>query len=143
MRWQALFAMPLLAGCTVGPNYKTPDVATPDSFAAENAPLSAPSADQADLTRWWTRFNDPELNSLIERALAENLDLKTAASRVREAREQEVIAGAAGLPSVSASGNGVRLHSGRNILSQLGGNSPLIRRRPIRRYGYDPLFPGL
>jgi NodT family efflux transporter outer membrane factor (OMF) lipoprotein len=61
------------------------------------------------------------LDSLVARALNANLDLKSAASRVREARQQEIVAGAAGLPNVSASGNALRLHSGRNILSQLGG----------------------
>ena len=68
-------------------------------------------------------FHDAELESLIARALAANLDLKTAASRVREARAQEIIAGAAGLPSVSAMADPAHLHTGRNILSQLGGGN--------------------
>ena len=121
MRARLLLFMPLLAGCAVGPNYSKPDIKTPASFTLEAGPLSVPQAAQADLTEWWTQFHDAELNSLISRALAANLDLQSAASRVRAAREQEIIAGAAGEPSLSASGNAAHLHSGRNFLSQLGG----------------------
>jgi outer membrane protein, multidrug efflux system len=111
----------LLAACSVGPDYSKPDIKTPEAFAAEIAPLSVPEANEADLAQWWTAFHDPELDSLVSRVLAANLDLQSAASRVREARQQEIIAGAAGAPTVSASGDAVRLHSGRDILSQLGG----------------------
>jgi outer membrane protein, multidrug efflux system len=121
MRKRLIILLPLLAGCTVGPDYRKPDIATPDSFAGENAPLSVAAASQADMTRWWTLFHDPELESLIARALDANLDLQAAASRVREARQQEIIANAAGEPSLSASGNALDLHSGRNFLSQLTG----------------------
>lgn len=123
MRARLVMVLPLLAGCTLGPDYKAPDVAVPAGFSAEDTPLSVPQAGEADLTAWWSDFHDAELESLIGRALAANLDLKTAASRVREAREQEIIAGAAGLPTVSAMGDAARLHSGRNIFSQLGGGS--------------------
>ena len=122
MRPQLVLLLPLLAGCAVGPNYSKPDIATPDAFAAQNAPLSVPEASQADLSQWWTAFHDAELESLIARALSANLDLQTAASRVREAREQEIIAGAAGTPNISAAGNVDHLHSGRNFLSQFSGN---------------------
>ncbi len=116
-----LLTAPLLVGCAVGPNYSKPDMKTPDSFAAETTPLSVPQATEADLTAWWTQFNDAELANLVSRALAANLDLQSAASRVREARQQEIIAGAAGAPNISAIGNAAHLHSGRNFLAQLGG----------------------
>src|SRR5579884_3016214 len=90
----------LVAGCTIGPNYKPPEMAAPPSFEAPTqlaAPLSQPVAESVDLSAWWQQFHDVELESLITRALAQNPDLLTAASRVREAREQELIAGAAGL----------------------------------------------
>jgi outer membrane protein TolC len=51
------YLLPLLAGCTVGPDYLKPDIAVPDSFAAQNAPLSLPVAGEADITRWWTQFH--------------------------------------------------------------------------------------
>jgi NodT family efflux transporter outer membrane factor (OMF) lipoprotein len=120
-----LFLAPLLlSACTeVGPDYHQPDMATPGAFAAQAGPLSVPAATEDDLTRWWSLYHDTELESLIGRALSANLDIKTAASRVRESREQEIIAEAAASPSVSATADGARVHSGRNLLSQFGGAS--------------------
>jgi multidrug efflux system outer membrane protein len=114
----------LLSACTeVGPDYHQPDVATPPSFAQENGPLSVPDSSEADLTRWWSALHDAELDSLISRALTANLDLQAAASRVREAREEIVVADAALQPNVSATADTAQLHSGRNFLSLLSGSS--------------------
>lgn len=121
---RALLLSLLLAGCTVGPDYKKPDMPVPGSFNAPNqlqAPLSMPVAESVDLTQWWKQFHDAELESLITRALAQNPDQLTAESRVREAREQEVIAGAKGLPQINAMGNAVHFHSNSNPLGQLSG----------------------
>ena len=85
--------------------------------AQDNAAGSEP----ADLSTWWQQFQDPELQSLVARALESNLDLQTAASRIREARAQEVIAGARELPSVNATGLGAYLHSNSNPLAALSG----------------------
>src|SRR6201985_247184 len=100
--------MTSLAGCTRGPDYKNRDIPMRAQYGAPHqaeAPLSLPVAESVDLSQWWTQFNDAELESLINRALAQNPDLLTAQSRVRESRQQEVVAGAAGLPHVNASGN--------------------------------------
>ena len=56
-----------------------------------------------DLSRWWERLGDRELSSLIERALAGSVDLRTAQARLRQARAQWKIAGADRAPAVSAS----------------------------------------
>jgi NodT family efflux transporter outer membrane factor (OMF) lipoprotein len=96
----------------------------PTSYSAPSqttAPLSLPVSQSVDLSAWWQQFHDAELESLISRALAQNLDQLSAQSRVREAREQEIIAGAKGLPQVNAIGNAVHLHSGSNPLGGLGG----------------------
>ncbi|RZJ46429.1 MAG: hypothetical protein EON87_04600, partial [Brevundimonas sp.] len=97
-----VFALPLaLVACkTVGPDYEPPSVATPAAFAelGEGA-VGTP----ADLSRWWSRFGDAELDSLISRALAQSLDLQTAAARLREARSQIAVARSALLPTVSGS----------------------------------------
>ncbi len=115
-----------LTGCAVGPNYKQPAVATPLAYHAlptrhEDAPMSQPQAGDSDLSQWWTHFRDPELENLIGRALRANLDLQTAASRIRQAREQELIAGSKELPSISGTGVGARLHSNSNPLAGLAG----------------------
>ena len=111
----------LLAACTVGPDYHKPEISTPPSYeGAKDVPI----VQSADLSQWWLNFGDVKLDSLIERALSANLDLLTAASRVREAREQEIIAGAAGLPQVNASGAVAKVHANSSLASKLGASAP-------------------
>lgn len=116
-----MFCAAALASCNVGPDYQEPKASLPADFAEPHPASSA--AVREDLGTWWTAFHDAELNALIARALAANLDLKTAASRVRQAREQEIIAGAAEWPGLSASGLGLNLHSNSSPLGQLSGGS--------------------
>ncbi|MGH8328055.1 MAG: efflux transporter outer membrane subunit, partial [Steroidobacteraceae bacterium] len=68
----------------------------------------------ADIGAWWRRFHDPELASLVRRALRGNLDFKSALSRVREARDEEVIAGAARLPRLNADASANRTRISEN-----------------------------
>ena len=104
-----------LVACTVGPNYHRPDIPTPPAFSelSDSARTHLPPS-EADLSRWWLQYHDPVLQSLIERALANNLDLEAAASRVRQARFEEKVAAAAQWPSVSATGNALTLNSDRS-----------------------------
>lgn len=104
------FALSALTGCTVGPNYKRPAVAVPASFAAESS-TTQPSV---DLARWWTTFNDPALDALIDRAVASNLDLRLATARLREARALRGVAGADLFPDVNVSGSYTRSRASEN-----------------------------
>ena len=92
-------AMVLLASCTVGPNYTRPTVPLPGRYAEA---VTSSGVRDPQLAHWWTRFEDPLLDQLIDRALAQNLDVEAAAARIREARAREVVAGAAALPEVDA-----------------------------------------
>jgi NodT family efflux transporter outer membrane factor (OMF) lipoprotein len=103
------------SGCTVATHYKKPDLPVPEHFQA------APGSEESNLDEWWQGFADPELKELVAKALQSNLDIKSAVSKIRQAREQEVIVGAAGLPSVGASGAGVQLYSKSNPLAGLAG----------------------
>ncbi|HEY6579447.1 MAG TPA: efflux transporter outer membrane subunit [Rhizomicrobium sp.] len=118
-RLAILLVAATLSACNVGPDYKKPETSLPAAFAEPRPAL--PAVARNDLSKWWTVFHDPELDSLVSRALAANLDLETAASRVRQAREQEIVAGAAEWPTLSASGLGLDTHSNSNPLSQLAG----------------------
>ena len=72
----------LLAGCAVGPDYRAPTTAP---AVLKNA--SSPQVvEQNPVGRWWQEFEDPELDSLVCRALGANLDLRSALDRVRAAR---------------------------------------------------------
>jgi NodT family efflux transporter outer membrane factor (OMF) lipoprotein len=110
----AAFAALLCAACTVGPTYHRPSPPTPAAYSeAVSTPRTEVQPTDADLSHWWTQFPDPELRTLVDRALASNLDLQTAASRIRQARLQERIAGAAEYPSISANGSALTLNSNR------------------------------
>ena len=72
------------------------------------------------LAQWWTGFDDPTLDDLVAHALRDNLDLQTSVSRIREARQQEIVAGAAAWPSLSANAQFTHTHLSQNSIS-LGG----------------------
>ena len=117
-------ALVLLAGCTVGPDYKgPPERKAPEAFSA----LTGPDVDKAaakqvptfgepaDLAQWWKGFTDPVLDSLIERAIAGNLDLKIAEARVREARALRGIEAAGAYPTIDAMGGVSRQRESENL----------------------------
>lgn len=94
----------LLAGCTaVGPDYETPVIELPAQYTA---PIPALFQDGESVSPWWAAFDDPVLSRLIERALEENLDLRLALSRVREARAEARGAAASTLPQLDLAGEG-------------------------------------
>lgn len=99
-----LVAVPLTmsAACAVGPRYSRPAAPVPEIWSEAPAGNVA-VADRATITRWWTAFQDPVLESLVARAVAGNLDLEIAAARVREARAARGIATSGALPQVDAS----------------------------------------
>src|SRR5258708_31430349 len=91
------------AGCAVGPNYKRPLVEVPTNFRAEPASSSAPEAATTLGDEQWVEiFEDATLQRLVEEALQNNLDIRTAAQRVLEAQAQVGITRSQQLPSVNA-----------------------------------------
>jgi NodT family efflux transporter outer membrane factor (OMF) lipoprotein len=95
----------LLAGCATAPAYVRPDVAPPATFMGGPAvDARAAQAAEVDLVNWWRSFDDPLLTSLVERALAQNLDLQQASARVVQARAALRHANADLLPSGQVSG---------------------------------------
>lgn len=109
----------LAAACTVGPDFVRPKPQTPEHWSSQaTAPRTLPqppaaanpaqspqpgtvSERTAELRTWWTGFSDPELDSLIERALNSNLDLRAAVLRIEEARAQRAVAAAAFWPTLA------------------------------------------
>lgn len=69
----------LLAGCVVGPDYKQTKVDMPEKWRFTDA-----EASDVVNTRWWTQFDDPVLDQLIDEALRANLDVRIAAARVEQ-----------------------------------------------------------
>ena len=94
----------LLAGCTVGPNYVRPTLATPQTFRAPEPLPSSQAASLADL-KWFEVFKDEKLQELMRTALDRNYDLRDAVARVDEARANLGITRSNQYPQVSASGD--------------------------------------
>ena len=77
-------------GCLLGPNFESPPVGIADKWMEEaNKSVDRRVADHRD---WWTVFNDPVLNDLIQLAYQRNLTLQSAGVRVLEARARLGIA---------------------------------------------------
>ncbi|HWD91805.1 MAG TPA: efflux transporter outer membrane subunit [Verrucomicrobiae bacterium] len=117
MRTAARFALwaalAVIAGCSVGPDYKRPAALKSEPMsAAFNAPTSAtnvaewkPAVPAANLPRgaWWQIFDESELNRLENLAATENQDLAAAVARLEESRANLGIAKADFYPQLSTS----------------------------------------
>jgi multidrug efflux system outer membrane protein len=90
--WGVVAIALVLASCSVGPDYQRPEVDLPGSVGLPVVDAPAPE-------RWWTLFQDPLLDKLVDEALVANRDLKAAAARVDQARSQFTIARADQFPS--------------------------------------------
>jgi NodT family efflux transporter outer membrane factor (OMF) lipoprotein len=107
----ALSAALLAGACTVGPNYRAPEMTVPPVFGEPQAGVPGASVDPA---RWWSAFGDARLDGLVERALKGNPDIAVAASRVRQARLQEISARANGKPTVDATADASHVEFSKN-----------------------------
>jgi multidrug efflux system outer membrane protein len=104
----------LCSGCAVGPDYHRP--------AAEVAPAWEPAApwheaapgDTLIKGNWWELFQDPDLNPLVLRAVANNQNLRVAAARLDQARDQLTIARSDLFPSVDLSTTALRSKDSAN-----------------------------
>lgn len=94
----------LLAGCTVGPNYKRPQVSASPSWAHSPATQASVIAEDAPPADWWSTLGDPQLNVLVREACRGNLSVSIAKSRIAEARAGLGIAASNLFPNVGGGG---------------------------------------
>ena len=71
----------LLAGCAVGPDYSRPSLELATSYYGNFVKSSEANVE----TAFWERYNDKLLNEFINRGLLQNLDIKAAQERIRQA----------------------------------------------------------
>jgi multidrug efflux system outer membrane protein len=90
----------LLAGCTVGPDYKRPAPAAP--LPPDWHWQAAQPRDDLPKGPWWKLFQDGELDQLEAAAAAQNQDLKAAVARVDESRARARLQGAAFFPDIQS-----------------------------------------
>jgi NodT family efflux transporter outer membrane factor (OMF) lipoprotein len=115
-----------LCACAVGPDYQAPDLAPPLAYHG-GAALAARAGEAAapELGDWWRGFDDEELARLVERTLAQNLDLAASQERVAQARAVAARAGAARLPEADADASLAReRQSLRSPLGAIGTHLP-------------------
>ncbi len=127
-------AVILLAGCTVGPEFRSPAISAlpvPQQYV-EPSTTDAP----ADIVAWWRVFADPTLTELVTQAAGGNLDIAQSAARLRQAGEALVQARGQRLPGASASAS-----SGRNF-NNLAGDSSAFSGSFDAQWALD-LFGGL
>ncbi len=119
-----LLLVALAGGCTAGTEYHRPNMTMPAAFRA--APAAPGVATDGS---WWTRFNDPILNDLVARGLANNLDIEIVLARVDRARAAAGAARAAQLPSGTIDGSAVRTQQSTEAgLGQLSNYVPDLGR---------------
>ncbi|MDR2679163.1 MAG: efflux transporter outer membrane subunit [Zoogloeaceae bacterium] len=114
---RALGASGLLALSACAPLASLPDpaarvsgIVTPEAWRqrAQAERLAAKGGETQSLATWWTAFGDPQLETLIQRALASAPDRRLAEARLRQARAQRNLAHADYWPTLSASARASR-----------------------------------
>jgi multidrug efflux system outer membrane protein len=102
-----------LCACAVGPNYQRPVTPVPPQFAN----LGQPGFNGADVeAKFWTVFNDPRLDRLVNDALLANKDLQRARANLRASRAARRLAGFDLFPTVTAAGSYTHTRESRTQL---------------------------
>jgi NodT family efflux transporter outer membrane factor (OMF) lipoprotein len=127
-----------LSACAVGPNFKRPPAPTAAGYGSASARVSAPAAAPgedfqrlvADMdipSQWWTLFQSPKLDTLVEQALKGNPNVGAAQAALRQARELYSAQWTSFFPTVQADFSGVR---SKNALGTLANPTSLPQTNP-------------
>jgi NodT family efflux transporter outer membrane factor (OMF) lipoprotein len=116
----APFALILLAGCAVGPDYKRPDVEVPAAYKEPGEWKVAQPRDEANRGEWWEMFGDPTLSSLLEQVEISNQNVLVAEAQFRRAQAIVAASRAAYFPTVDANASITR---SRSPIGVIGGTT--------------------
>lgn len=125
----ALAAMLIVSGC-VPALQPLPDGVSGQPPLAWRTQLANSAALEKD---WWTRFGDSQLTELVEKARANNLDVRIASARVDEARATEAVSRSLLLPTVEG---GVQGGAQREV-SAFGKGQNALALQPLFRASYE------
>ena len=109
-----LLALSLLQGCKVGPDYVGPKANVPDVW--HQRATEGLAAGESQVQTWWRVFEDATLDDLIQRAGANNLNLRQALTRIRQARALRGVARGEYFPDVDATGGAARAETSDDFL---------------------------
>jgi multidrug efflux system outer membrane protein len=128
----SLLTVLVLSGCAnLAPDYQRPAAPVPDEWREAGEATGQP----ADEIAWRDFFTEPRLHALIDRALADNRDLRAAALDIERARAQYRIRGAERFPTIEAGG-------GQNAQRVPGDLSQSGQSTVTRQYAADIGFTG-
>jgi NodT family efflux transporter outer membrane factor (OMF) lipoprotein len=123
-RWVAWTAAALF-GCTAGPDYVRPPVATPAAYKETQGWKQAAPRDDKPRGDWWEVFNDPQLSALVTQVAISNQTIKVAEAQVRAARALTDQARAAFFPVItgdaSLTRSGGRVSTSGGTVNSTGG----------------------
>ncbi len=120
-------SMALTACMLMGPDYQRPELALPETYGTNALPEDSNTLKEVP-DQWWTLYQDPTLNALVDKAFKNNSSIKAAVARIEEADAQMREAGAALLPTLDAEGSGTRRRSTES------GNFPPFGDNPTNTY---------
>src|SRR5260370_10727015 len=120
--------MGVVAGSGVAPIFPRPNAGLPPQWTTPAARGVSPGVEpQTDL--WWKSFKDPKLDSLIDRAVAANYDLKLATARVDEARAANGLAKSEYYPQINGTSSVTR--NREFAVAPLPGPGGAVTRKPV------------
>ena len=128
----------VLAGCSLAPDFTTPDVGVPQAYKeqlpdtdgdiAKGKWKEAHALESSDRGQWWKIFGDEKLNALEEEAIGANQSLRAAAARVEQSRAFAQGVRPSYLPDLDIGANAVRAKPPGAALAAFGtGTSPDIK----------------
>ena len=101
--WAVLLASAVLCACTMGPDYRRPDLDVPSVWR-----MDAAEGGEISNFPWWDQFQDPVLSDLVRTALVNNKDLLIATANIDQAFAQYGIVRSAQFPQVNAGASAAR-----------------------------------
>ena len=106
--------MACVAGCAAGPDYHRPPAEVPPAWQPQAPWHEAVPSDAALKGDWWKVFHDADLDRLIESALQSNQNLRVAAARLSQARDQVTVTESGFFPTVNLSAAAARAKNSAN-----------------------------
>ena len=100
--YPSLLAALALTGCSMAPRYTAPAPPVPGAFPGQPAAAAGPAAAELD---WKAFYADPQLQRVLELALANNRDFRISGLNIEKAAAYYRIQRAALLPTVNAGGS--------------------------------------
>lgn len=121
----AAMAASFLSGCNVGPKYQRPNYTAPAAFrGADDTAIVSDAKGSLGDEQWSAVYQEPELQDLIRKALANNYDVRIAAQHILEQQAQVKITRSQEFPTLTVGGTGIGAALPSSLYSQIG--SPVV-----------------